>query len=278
VAIIKLTCEECGGRIELDDTQEFGFCIYCKAKMLIKNDTIINEVTQNITKQVYGHQGKDIDELVADGNKLLEFGDDKKANVKFKQAINIEPNSWAAWFGYAATGGDKTGYLSCVPAYKNAYNVATEENQKLATFTDMTRYLPDHSLGKALIDAYKVAPLKKRHEMFDLVLGVIGCDESEIFALGIDLCPDDWRTWFAQAKIRQIRVRWCELEGGFLTGKRLPKDANDVLNIFLCAYQLAVNESVEAKNIVISHISSMEKDGSYKNFIRVLNARIRGEG
>ena len=278
MGIISLTCEKCGGSVELDDTHEFGFCNFCKAKILVKNDTIINEITQNITKHVYGQEGKDVDELLEDGNKFLMLGDEKKANAKFKQAINIEPDSWDAWFGYAATGGDRTGFLSCVPAFKKSYNIANEEEQEIATFNGMVRYLPDRNLGEALIMAYKAAQPKKRHEMFDLVVGVIGCDDSEIARLVIDLCPEDWRSWFAQAKIRQIRVRWCDLVGGLFSVKQLPKDALDVLNIFMRAYKLAKNESEESKNIVLSYISSMEKDNSYANFIRELNAQIKRDG
>lgn len=278
MAKISLICEQCGGNVELDDTHEFGFCKYCKAKILIKSDTIINEITQNITKHVYGHEGKDVDELLVDGNKLLELGDDEKANAKFRQALTIDPKSWEAWLGYASTGGDGAGYLSCVPAYRNAYNAATDEDQEIATFSNMVGYLPDRTMGKALIKAYTAAPTQKRHEIFDLVLGVIGCDESEIATLVIDLCPDDWRSYLAMAKIRQIRVRWCELEGGFLTGKRLPSHAIDVLNIFMRAYQLAKRESDEAKKVVLSYIATIESDSSYKNFTRELNARIRLEG
>jgi tetratricopeptide (TPR) repeat protein len=278
MAKISLICEQCGGTVTLDDMKEFGFCNFCKAKILIKSDTIINEITQNITKHVYGHEGKDAGELVADGQKLLSLGNDKKANAKFKQALNIEPKNWEAWLGYAATGGDRSGHLSCVPAYRNAYNAAADEEQEFATFTDMTEYLPDNRLSEVLVKVYKTSPYEKRHEIFNHVVGVIGCDESEISDLVIDLCPDDWRAWFVQAKIRQIRVRWCELEGGFLTGKRLPKDANDVLNIFLRAYQLAKSESEQSKNVILSHISTMEQDGSYKTFLKELNARIKREG
>jgi tetratricopeptide (TPR) repeat protein len=276
MAKISLICEQCGGSVDLDDSNESGFCKFCKAKILVKSDTIINEVTQNITKHVYGHQGKDVDELVVDGNKLLELGDDKKANAKFKQAINIEPKSWDAWIGFSATGGDRTGYLSCVPAYRNTYDAATNEEQELATFENMVWNLPDKIMGEALIKAYKAAPPKKRHEMFDHVLGVIGCDDSEIATLVIDLCPDDWRSWFIQAKIRQIRVKWCELVGFF--NPQLPKDANDVLNIFIRAYQLAKSEGDEAKKVILSHISKMENDNSYSNFTRELNAQIKRMG
>ena len=276
MAKINLICEKCGGSVELDDSREFGYCIYCKAKILIKNDTIINTTTQNITKHVYGHQGKDVDELVADGNKLLELGNNENANVKFIQAIDIEPTSWEAWFGYAATGGDRTEHISCVPAYKKAYEIAVDENQEIATFKSMTNYLPDGNLAQAFIKAYESATHQKRHEMFDLVVGVIGRDETEVADLAVDLCPDDWSVWFAQAKIRQIRVRWCELEGFFVS--RLPEHAIDVLNIFMRAYELACKHSEEAKKVVLAHISSMVKDNSYYVFANQLNAQIKQKG
>jgi len=274
MAQIKLTCEQCGGSVELDDTREYGFCKFCKAKIFITPD--ITNVTQNITKHVYGHQGKDVEELVVDGNKLLELGNDKKANEKFKKAIDIEPKCWDAWLGYASTGGTRTGYLSCVPAYKNAYNAAIETAQEIATFNSMVDQLPDHDFRDALIKAYKDADIKKRHEMFDLTVGVIGCDESEIAKLVIDLCPNDWRVWFAMAKIRQIRVRWVELEGLF--AKKLPKDAMDVLNVFIRAYKLAIIDGEAAKKFVITYISTMENDQSYKVFVRELKAQIEREG
>jgi len=270
MAIISLICQQCGGHVELDDTREYGFCKFCKVKIVIKSDTIVNEITQNVTKHVYGQEGKDVEELVADGNRLLALGDDKKANAKFRQAISVESDNWDAWFGYAATGGDRSEHISCVPAYRNAYNLATEESQEIITFSDMVCYIPDGHLGDALVKAYKAAPINKRHEMFDLVSGVIGCDESEIAMLVIDLCPNDWRAWFAQAKIRQLRVRWCD--------RRLERDAMDVLNIFLRAYQLAKYESSAARTEVLSYISSLERDDSYKNFLRELNNRIRREG
>lgn len=277
MAIITLVCEHCGGKITVDDSHEFGICKSCKSNVLIKPDTIVQNF-EKLEKHVYGYESKGVEELVADGNNLLNLGDEKKANEKFRQAIEVEPNSWEAWYGYATTGGDRTGYISCVPAFRKAYNAATDVIQEISTFNEMTRFLPDRRLGEALSKACKAASSQKRHEMFDLVVSVIGRDDSEVAKLAIDLCPNDWRAWFAQAQIRQIRVKWTELEGGFLTGKRLSKDATDVLNIFFRAYQLAKNESTEAKNIVISHISTMECDQAYNVFVRELNNLIRREG
>lgn len=107
---------------------------------------------------------------------------------------------------------------------------------------------------------------------------MVGCDESEIASLAVDLCPEDWRAHFAMAKFRQIRVRWCELEGGFFTGKHLPAHAVEVLNIFMRAYRLAKNEGAEAKETVLSYINTLSADNSYRVFTTELNNQIRREG
>ena len=278
MAKISLICEQCGGNIILDNSNEIGTCEHCFSQFVIKQDQIVQKITQNITKNVYGYEGKDVKELLTEGYTLLNLGDDKRANGKFKRAIDIEPDCWSAWLGYASTGGERTGYLSIVPAYRKAYNAAKEEKQEMDTFIDMTRFLPDHNLRAAFIRTYNLSLRENRHNIFDLVCGVIGCDESEIAQLAVDICPDDWRAYFAMAKFRKIRARWCQLEGGFLTGKHLPKLAAEVLNIFLYAYQLAKYEDREAEELVFSYINDLESDKSYNIFARELKKQIRREG
>lgn len=278
MAKISLICEQCGGNIILDDSHEIGTCESCFAQFVVKQDQIVQKITQNITKHVYGYEGKDVEELLVDGYNLLDLGDDRKANMKFKRAIDIDPSCWSAWLGYASTNGDRTGYLSMVPAYKKAYSLATNEKQKIDTFVNMIGYLPDRHLRSAFVRAFNLAKQQERDKIFVLVSGVIGCDDSEIASLAVDLCPEDWRAYFAMAKFRQIRVKWCELEGGFFTGKHLPSHAIEVLNIFLKAYRLAKAEGKEATNTVLSYINEMSKDGAYKVFSNELNTQIRREG
>ena len=277
MAKISLICEQCGGAIILDNSHEFGTCEHCFSQFLIKQDQIVQKTTQNITKHVYGFKGKDVEELLADGYKLIKIGDDRKANVKFKRAIDIEPDCWSAWLGYASTGGDRNEYLSIVPAYRKAYSVASGEKQELDTYVDMTRYLPDCDIRSALIRAFNMASREERHNIFNLVVGVIGCDESEIATLAIDLCPNDWRAQLTMAKYRQIRVRWCKLEGNFLVGKHLPRHAMEVLNIFMNAYRLAKNESNNAKQIVLAYIDNLSQDTSYSVFSNALKEQIKKE-
>lgn len=275
MAKISLICEQCGGNIILDNSHEFGRCEYCLAEFIIKNDEIIYKVTQNIIKHVYGIEGKDVEELLVDGYNLIDLRDDKKANAKFSKALNIEPDNWYAWLGYASTGGDRTNYLSFVHAYRSAYRVTVGEKQELETFVNMVGYLPDQHLRSAFIRAFNIANQEERANIFNLVSRVIGCDESEIASLAIDLCPDDWRAHFAMAKFRVIRVRWCELEGGFLTGKHLPSHAMEVLNIFMRAYRLAKNESDEARETVLAYIDTLEADNSYKVFANELKIQVK---
>lgn len=278
MAKISLICEQCGGSIILDNSHEIGTCEHCFSQFVIKQDQIVQKITQNITKHVYGYEGKDVEELLTDGYKLLDLRDTRKANAKFKQAINIEPDCWSAWLGYASTGGDRSGHLSMVPAYSRAYNIASTEKQEMDTFVDMVGYLPDRNMRAAFVRAFNLAMRKERHRIFDLVLGVIGCDDSEIATLAVDLCPDDWRAYLALAKFRQIRARWCELEGGFFTGKHLPAHGVEVMNIFLRAYRLAKNESPQAKEAVLNYINTMANDNSYKVFYNELNNQIKREG
>ena len=205
----------------------------------------------------------------------MDIGDDRKSNAKFKQAIDIEPECWSAWLGYAATGGDRTGYLSIVPAYRKAYSIAEEERQEADTFVDMTRYLPDRDLRAAFIRVFNTATRKERHHIFDLVSRVIGCDDSEIASLAVDLCPNDWRAFFSMAKFRQIRVKWCELEGGFFSGKHLPAHAVEVLNIFLKAYHLAKAESQEATATVRNYCDELSHDPAYTVFSAELRKQLQ---
>lgn len=275
MAKISLICEQCGGNIILDNSHEIGTCEHCLTQFVIKQDQIVQKITQNITKHVYGYQGKDVEELLVDGYQLMDIGDDRKANAKFKRAIDIEPECWSAWLGYASTGGDRTGYLSIVPAYRKAYSIAEEERQEADTFVDMTRYLPDRDLRAAFIRVFNTATRKERHRIFDLVSRVIGCDDSEIASLAVDLCPNDWRAFFSMAKFRQIRVKWCELEGGFFSGKHLPAHAVEVLNIFLKAYHLAKAESQEAATTVRNHCDELSHDPAYAVFSTELRKQLQ---
>ena len=61
MAKISLICEHCGGNIILDNSHEIGTCENCFSQFVVKEDKIIQKITQNITKYVYGYEGKDVE-------------------------------------------------------------------------------------------------------------------------------------------------------------------------------------------------------------------------
>lgn len=275
MAKIRLVCEQCGGNIILDSSHEIGTCENCLSQFVIKQDQIVQQITQNVTKHVYGYEGKDVEELLKDGYILNDLRDYRQANAKFYQAIKIEPDCWSAWLGYASTGGNRQEYLGMVPAYQRAYRLAATEKEKVDTFVDMTEYFKDHDVRGVFVRAFNMATDQERSRIFNLVDGVIGRDDSEIANLAVDLCPEDWRAVFAYAKVRQIRARWCQLEGGFFKGGSLPKPAQEVVDIFVRAYQLAKNEQNNSTERIEKHIEKLSHDQSYQVFVNELRKAIK---
>lgn len=266
MAKISLICEQCGGNIVLDNSHEIGTCESCFAQFVVKHDQIIQKITQNITKYVYGYQGKDVEELLIDAYNLLNIGNEYEANAKFKRAIDIDPKCWNAWLGYAdSLPGNYEYLLTKVDAYRSAYDVATSEKEQMDTYIDMIGYLPDPLMRSAFVRAFNLAAESERRNLFHLVSGVIGCDESEMAALAIDLCPNDWRTHFAKAKFRQIRARWAEVKGIFRP--HLPAAALEVLDIFVHAYNIAKSENdIQGMDTIKEYVQDLGTDNSYRTF------------
>lgn len=53
MAKISLICEQCGGHIVLDNSHEIGTCESCFAQFVVKQDQIVQKITQHITKHVF---------------------------------------------------------------------------------------------------------------------------------------------------------------------------------------------------------------------------------
>ena len=272
MAKISLVCEHCGGAIILDNSHMVGTCENCFSQFIIKEDKIVQNITQHITKHVYGYQGKDVEELLVDASRLLKGGDEYGANCKYRRAIDIQPECWEAWLGYAETRGDRNYPLSMVPAYVSAYNAAKTEEEESMTFVSMTSWIPIRDLRSAFIRAYNTASTRDRVRIFELVNDVIGCDESEMATLAVDLCPNDWRTQFAMAKVRQIRARWAKPEGFFKP--RWPEQTEEVFKLFEKAYRLAQQEGGQAVEVITSYIRHLSSDGSYERFAAELKRRL----
>ncbi len=51
MALISLKCPNCAGDIELDDTREFGFCMYCGSKVMITRDVNYINIEMSVKDQ-----------------------------------------------------------------------------------------------------------------------------------------------------------------------------------------------------------------------------------
>lgn len=100
--IVKIECPSCGGEISIDESKEFGFCMYCGTKIYIPNavQRIKGTVSIDNSSQVHNLLLR-VDEFVASGkleeakaycNKILDIDINcKEARYKLNRIIT-EPN------------------------------------------------------------------------------------------------------------------------------------------------------------------------------------------
>jgi tetratricopeptide (TPR) repeat protein len=98
--------------------------MFCGTKHVIKE-----EIVNNTTINNYGPSAKNVNELVADGEALLNLKQAEKAHAKFKYAVDTAPTDFRAWFGYArALALHRT---EPNQTFETAYKLANEEEKKI---------------------------------------------------------------------------------------------------------------------------------------------------
>ena len=95
MVLISLKCPECHGDIQLDDTREFGFCMHCGTKVLLRNTAKQN---LNITLE---------DNRIANSESTFNFAlnlwlqsDFDKASSNVEDYLKIQPDSMKGWILY----------------------------------------------------------------------------------------------------------------------------------------------------------------------------------
>ena len=51
MALVSLKCPNCAGDIDLDDSREFGFCMYCGSKVLVTKDVNHINIEMSVKEQ-----------------------------------------------------------------------------------------------------------------------------------------------------------------------------------------------------------------------------------
>lgn len=92
-------CTQCGGRIEVDETKEAGICAHCGTAFITEkvinnyttNFNTVHNVTENITKIIYGNEKDEGDDFYKRGLTLLKQEEWYKAEQAFEKAIELSP-------------------------------------------------------------------------------------------------------------------------------------------------------------------------------------------
>ena len=96
MGIISLKCPTCGADLNLDDSQEFGFCSYCGTKVM--QDKLIIEHRGNISIDGIAN----VKAYIERGFLFLEDADYKSASAYFEKALDADPRCSKAYLGKLA--------------------------------------------------------------------------------------------------------------------------------------------------------------------------------
>ena len=147
----KLNCENCGSvltKIENDD--KTYVCLHCGSKMVVEpdiNKTINNyQVEQNITKNIYGKEKLEYEELIYKAETFIKLENYSKALNYIEQAINENPGNFGAW------------WLSAKAKLLKGIEKANKSN-------NLFGLAPDESFVKDYDNAMKLAPENKKQEI-----------------------------------------------------------------------------------------------------------------
>ncbi len=91
MALISLKCPHCNGDIQLDDSKEFGFCLYCGCKVMVDS---AKDATFNRNDEIRG--------ILTLSKEALSRSDIDKASELIEKAISINADVSDIWFLRAA--------------------------------------------------------------------------------------------------------------------------------------------------------------------------------
>ena len=89
---VSVKCPSCGGNIQLDDSRESGFCVYCGAKVMYKE--AVQKVEGNVT--VEGIAG--LEKMLQNAQTFKKIGNFKKASELLTKITQEYPEDWRAWW------------------------------------------------------------------------------------------------------------------------------------------------------------------------------------
>lgn len=89
MGIVTLKCTHCRGDVQLDDTREYGFCMYCGTKILIQQD--VNNINVNVT---YWEQTKAMKNSMTAQYKAARFDSALELADQIVSLNSADPEVW----------------------------------------------------------------------------------------------------------------------------------------------------------------------------------------
>lgn len=148
-ALEALKCPQCGGDVELDENQEYGFCKYCGTKVQNTNFKIIKgkiELVGNPT----------VDNYIKLAARYFDDGEYTEALDYYNKVLEIEPDNWKAIF--------RRGAILNIEDNFNQNQIISSSNNALKIISNNKKLLEDvnnieleivYDMIKILSDAYK---------------------------------------------------------------------------------------------------------------------------
>lgn len=101
MALVPAICTQCGAQIEVDNTHEAGICKFCGTPFItekaINKYTTVHNVTQNITKIIYGNEKDEAEDFFNRGVTQLKIENWVEAYKAFNKACKTAPQVAKYW-------------------------------------------------------------------------------------------------------------------------------------------------------------------------------------
>ncbi len=94
MSLVSLKCPNCNGDINLDDSQEIGYCMYCGSKVSLKDPTLSLNI--NVTGKVSVEGVPSVDNLRLRAEEFSKQGDEEMATQYYNKILDIDPEDQEA--------------------------------------------------------------------------------------------------------------------------------------------------------------------------------------
>ena len=107
MALVAAKCTNCGAALQIEHSKEAGICPHCGMAFITEkaitnyNITNVNYNTQNVVKNIYGHEKTEAEDHIRNGDVFILLGQYKEAQEQYWPAIKSNPANWQGWFGLA---------------------------------------------------------------------------------------------------------------------------------------------------------------------------------